>query len=99
MYYLVFGLLYLVSLLPWRVLYVLSDLACLIVHRIVGYRKEVIAANLLHAFPEKTPAERKLIAKKFYRHFCDNWIETIKLISISRESMHKRFSGDVSCFS
>lgn len=98
MYYIVFALLYVVSLLPWRVLYVLSDLACFVLYRLAGYRKEVVADNLLHAFPEKTAAERKEIEKKFYQRFCDNWIETIKLISISRKNLQKRFSGDVSLF-
>lgn len=98
MYYVVFALLYVISLLPWRVLYVLSDVACWIIYRLVGYRKEVVADNLLHAFPEKTAAERKSIEKKFYKTFCDNWIETIKLISVSKKSIQKRCTGDVSIF-
>lgn len=98
MYYLVFALVYVASLLPWRVLYALSDVASFILYRLVGYRKTVVADNLLHAFPEKTPAERKEIEKKFYSRFCDNWIETIKLISISKKTIRKRFTGNVSIF-
>ena len=94
MYYLVFGLLYLVSLLPWWILYLLSDLAFLVLYYLVGYRKQVVYDNLLHAFPEKTANERKIIAIKFYRRFCDNWIETLKLLSVSKKGLHKRLSGD-----
>lgn len=54
--------------------------------------------NLGFAFPEKTEAERKKIAAKFYRNFIDNWIETIKLISISRESLNKRVTGNFEVF-
>jgi KDO2-lipid IV(A) lauroyltransferase len=86
MYYIVFGLLYAVSLLPWRILYVLSDLAYIIIYYFIGYRKEVINDNLLYSFPEKTEEERKLIAKKFYKCFCDNWIETLKLMSVSKKT-------------
>jgi KDO2-lipid IV(A) lauroyltransferase len=98
MYHIVFALLYVVSLLPWRVLYVLSDLGCFILYRIIGYRKEVVAGNLFHAFPEKTAEERKKIERKFYKNFCDNWIETIKLLSITPKTIRKRFSGDASVF-
>lgn len=96
MYYVVFGLLYVVSLLPWTILYVLSDFAFVIVYYFIGYRKDVIKDNLLHAFPEKTDAERKQIAKKFYKCFCDNWVETLKLMSVSKEKLRKRTSGDFS---
>ena len=95
MYYPVFALLYIVSLLPWAILYVLSDLAFVIMYYGIGYRKEVVADNLLHAFPEKTAAERKQIAKKFYRSFCDNWVETLKLLSVSKKGLEKRITCDV----
>ena len=72
MYHLVYGLLYMASLLPWRILYALSDAACFILYNMLGYRREVVATNLRHAFPEKTAAERKAIEKKFYKNFCDN---------------------------
>lgn len=98
MYYLVFALLYAVSLLPWRVLYVLSDLAYFILYRMVGYRKEVVYGNLSHAFPEKSKQEIHQVAKKFYRNFCDNWIETIKLLSVTKKSIRKRCSGDTAIF-
>ena len=41
MYYLFYGFLYLVSLLPMRVLYLLSDLIYVIVYHCIGYRKKV----------------------------------------------------------
>jgi len=98
MYYVVFGLLYFISLLPWRILYVLSDLAFVIIYYLIGYRKEVVADNLLHAFPGKSEQERKQIAKKFFRCFCDNWVETLKLLSISKEGFNQRVSGNYSVF-
>ena len=53
-------------------------------------------SNLLRAFPEKTEAERKMIAKKFYRNFTDNFIEVIKLVSASPAFINKHFTGDYS---
>lgn len=95
---LVFSGLYLFSLLPWSILYVLSDTTALLLGKIIGYRRSVVMANLALAFPEKTTAERQLIANKFYRNFCDNWIETLKLLSISKKSFNRRVKGNFEIF-
>jgi len=98
MYYLVFGIFYLISLLPFFILYGIADFFFVLIYYVVGYRKEVVMTNLKYAFPEKTEEELKSIAKKFYRNFIDNWIETIKLISISKRSLNKRISGNFDVF-
>jgi KDO2-lipid IV(A) lauroyltransferase len=54
--------------------------------------------NLLIAFPEKTERERELIAKKFYRNFTDNFIETIKLISAGKNFIRKHYVSDTKLF-
>ena len=96
MYYIVYGSLYLVSLLPLRVLYVVSDFVCFILYYIIGYRKKVVFSNLKQAFPEKSEKDRKSIARKFYRNFTDNFIEFIKLLSASPACIKKHFRGDYS---
>lgn len=98
MYYLIYGLLYLMSLLPLKVLFLFSDFAYLVLYYIIGYRKKVVFYNLFIAFPEKTDAERKKIAKQFYRNFTDNFIETIKLISAGTRYINKHFTADYSVF-
>jgi Kdo2-lipid IVA lauroyltransferase/acyltransferase len=87
---LVVFLLYLISLLPFRILYLLSDFLYLMMRFVFRYRSKTIADNLLHAFPEKTPKQRSQIAKAFYRHFADLMFEVIKLHSISAKQMEKR---------
>lgn len=94
MYYLVYGLLYLVSLLPYRVLYMISDGIYLLLYHVIKYRRDVVMGNLQIAFPEKTEQERTAIAKEFYRKFIDNFIETIKLLSVSKRTLNKRFTCD-----
>ena len=96
MYYFFYGFLYLVSLLPMRVLYGLSDVFYLIIYHGLGYRKKVVMDNLEKAFPEKTPAERLRIAKKFYHNFIDSFIEVVKLVSASEAFLHRRFTVDMS---
>ena len=91
MYYIVYGLLYLFSLLPISFLYFLSDLFYGFTYYILRYRRDVVAGNLKIAFPEKTDAERRTIEKKFYHNFIDSLIETIKLLSASERFIEKRF--------
>src|SRR5690349_758755 len=98
MYYLVFGPLYLFSLLPMPVLYLFSDCVYLFLYYVVGYRRKIVESNLKIAFPNKSDAERKRIAKKFYRNFVDNFIETLKLLTASKEFIKKRYVGDWSVF-
>lgn len=92
MYYLLYGLFYLLSLIPWRVMYVISDGLYALVYYVFGYRKTVVMKNLLIAFPEKTETERVRIAKDFYKNFVDSFVEMVKLVSISPKEFDRRFS-------
>ena len=95
MYYFFYGFLYLVSLLPMRVLYLLSDFMYGIIYYGIGYRRKVVMDNLRHAFPEKSETDLICIAKKFYHNFIDSFMEVIKLVSASESWLHKRFTVDV----
>src|SRR4051794_36994082 len=99
MYYLIYGFLYLLSLLPLPVLYLFSDLAYFIIYHLTGYRKGIVMQNLDIAFPKKSLQEKEAIAKQFYKNFTDTFIETIKLISAGERFIRKHFYGDVSLFS
>jgi len=96
MYTIVYGIFYLISLLPWRVMYLISDVIAFILNHVIGYRKKVVIANLQIAFPEKSEKERAIIVKQFYRQFTDNFIEVIKLLSISKKELNRRFVCDYS---
>ncbi|MGC4101529.1 lysophospholipid acyltransferase family protein [Ferruginibacter sp.] len=93
MYYIVYPLLYLISLLPFFILYRISDFAAFLLSNVIKYRRAVILNNLAIAFPEKTMEERNAIAKKFYQYFTDTFIETLKFISISKKQLLKRSTG------
>jgi KDO2-lipid IV(A) lauroyltransferase len=95
MYFIIYSLLYLVSLLPWRVLYIFSDGVAFLLKHVIKYRVDVVNQNLAIAFPHKTEKERKQIATSFYQQFTDSFIETIKLLSISDKSFQKRFTSNV----
>ncbi|MFY0604677.1 MAG: lipid A biosynthesis acyltransferase [Flavobacteriaceae bacterium] len=89
---LVYPFIWLISLLPMRVLYVFSDFFYLMFYYVIGYRKKVVLDNLKIAFPEKTDTELKLIQKKFFKHFTDIFMESVKAFTISQKTIQKRYT-------
>ena len=87
----IYPILWVTSMLPFRLLYGVSDGLYFILYRLVGYRKKTVSENLKLVFPEKSEAERKRIEKKFYHHLCDMILEAIKSMNIRKEDMKKRF--------
>ena len=83
-------LFYCLSLLPLWCLYFISDFLYLVIYKIIGYRTRVVRDNLKNSFPEKSDIELISIEKKFYHHFFDLIIESIKSISITENQMRKR---------
>lgn len=94
-YYLLYGLVYALSLLPFWLLYLLSDGLYLLVYHVVRYRRKIVWKNLSSSFPQKSPAELKKIEQQFYHWFCDYIFETFKLLSISDKTLlqHIEFRG------
>ncbi|MDO9276063.1 MAG: lipid A biosynthesis acyltransferase [Lutibacter sp.] len=90
-YILVYPVIWLISMLPFRILYGISDVIYLLVYYVIGYRKKVALSNLKLAFPEKSEEEIIRISKKFYRHFVDVFIEMIKSFTVSKEEVYKRY--------
>ena len=89
---LVYPLMWVLSKLPFRVLYIISDLAFVIVYHIIGYRKKVVRSNIKIAYPNISAEKLKTTERKFYHHFCDIFIEMIKTMSISETEMKKRYT-------
>ena len=85
-----YGLIYPLSKLPFPILYALSDVLAFLMYYVVGYRKKVVFQNLRNSFPEKSEAELVAIAKKFYSHFCDLALESLKMFTISSEEAERR---------
>lgn len=96
MYHILYAFLYLLSLLPLRLLYLISDLLFFLSFSLLSYRKDVVMANLRIAFPDRPETERKKIAKRFYRNLTDTLAETIKFITWDRAEFDRHFSCDLS---
>lgn len=96
LYYLALPFVYMVSLLPFPVLYLLSDGIYFLLYYVSGYRKKVVEENLRNAFPEKSDREIEKISREFYRYLCDLFLETFKTLTISKKKMvnHCSFHPD-----
>lgn len=90
LYYLIFGFFYLLSLLPLRLLYVVSDGLFYIIYYVVGYRRPLLRKNLTDSFPDKNEEEIVRIEKDFYSWLCDYVVETVKLFSMSKKQIMRR---------
>ncbi|MBQ9645709.1 MAG: lysophospholipid acyltransferase family protein [Prevotella sp.] len=90
-YYVIYGIAYTLSLLPFRVLYAISDTFFLLVYHVVRYRRKVVRKNLTSSFPEMSAADIRQTERRFYHWFCDYGVETLKLLTISDEKLLRHF--------
>lgn len=95
MQFLIFALVYpfiwLLSKLPMRILYGISNVLFVLVYYLFKYRRKVVLSNLNIAFPDLSIEEKNQISRKFFRHFTDLFMETIKAISITKKEILKRY--------
>lgn len=89
---LIFPLLWIVSILPHRIFYGVSDIVFFLVYHVFGYRKKIVLSNLKLTFPDKTDTEHKEIRIKFYKHMCDMFMEMVKTMNMSKEDVKKRYN-------
>ncbi len=80
---------YLLSYLPLPIMYAISNVVYLVLYKGVGYRKKVVQSNLQRSFPDKSARELAMIEKKFYRYFCDLFLETVKPLAWSKKRILK----------
>src|SRR5580765_5180549 len=88
-YYSCLPFIYLIAVLPFPLLYFFSDCIYFLLYRVLRYRRGVVRQNLKNSFPEKPLTEIRLIERRFYRYFCDLFLETFKTLTISRKNMVK----------
>ncbi len=90
-YRLVYPILWVISILPWRLFYIFSTGVYGFTYHIIGYRKKAVTENLMLVFPKKSKKEIYKIRKRFYKHMCDMFLEMVKTMSISEKELSKRF--------
>ncbi len=91
-YYFVYIILKLIALLPFRAIYVLSDVVSFVLYQVVGYRRKVVRTNLLNSFPDKNAEWIKQTEKRFYQNLADNILENVKLLHVQPQQLMRRFT-------
>ncbi len=76
---------------PLCALYVVADALNFVVYRLMRYRLKIVRGNLEIAFPRKSERERRAIERRFYRHLCDYFVETLKTLTINQFELRRRF--------
>ena len=89
-YYILFGIWYVASLLPMWFLHAISMLVSIVLFHVVRYRRQVVHDNIKSSFPNLSPRKRWMIERRFYTHFCDLMVESVKYFSISKWNMKRR---------
>lgn len=90
LFYIVLFVWYLLSLLPLRILYVLSDILFVLAYYVFRYRKRLVRKNLMDSFPEKKESDIIKIEKGFYLFLCDYIVESMKLLTMSKKNLQRR---------
>ena len=90
-YYITYPTLFVISRLPFNLIYLLSDVLYFIMYKVIRYRKSLVCSNLKLAFPKMKEEEYIEIEKMFYQHLCDVFLEIIKSMGMSKNQMLKRF--------
>ena len=88
----IYCLFYAISLLPFRLLYVLADIEYFMLYHVIRYRRGVVRRNIVTSFPDKSEQEIVQIEKRFYHWFCDYFFEAVKLLNISDAELRRRFT-------
>ena len=83
-----------ISILPFGIVYKVSDILSFLLHKVFKYRLKTVKKNLNLAFPNKSNSEIESIEKKFYNHFADISIESIKAYGMSEAQMKNRYRYD-----
>jgi Kdo2-lipid IVA lauroyltransferase/acyltransferase len=82
---------FLFGLLPFRVIYLISEFVYVLIYYLIRYRKDIVYRNLGNSFPEKSGGEISRIAHGFYHHFSDVMLESIKSFSMSEKAVCERY--------
>jgi Kdo2-lipid IVA lauroyltransferase/acyltransferase len=80
----------LLSRFPLWLLYGLSDFLFFTGYYLLKYRRRLVQENLRSSFPEKSDLEIHQIEKAFYKNLCDYAVESLKLLTITKEELSRR---------
>jgi len=82
------------AIIPFRIVYFISDVSFLLIYYLAKYRRVVVMQNLEKSFPNLNLASRKAIERKYYQYMTDLIFESIKGMSMNVNQINKRHAID-----
>ncbi len=83
-------LVFLVGLLPFFILYLLSDFVAFLLRYVARYRKEIMYDNLKGTFPQMSSNDLDRLVGRVYRNLSDILLEGVKAFTITRCQVNRR---------
>ncbi len=83
-------LLKLLSRLPLRALYALTDVLYVVIYHIWRFRRELSLSNLQRSFPDHPPRKLERVARDSYHNACDMLAEVLKGADMGADEMRQR---------
>ncbi|MCB2209148.1 MAG: lysophospholipid acyltransferase family protein [Bacteroidetes bacterium] len=81
---------FVIGILPFRVLYIFSDLMYFVLLYMMRYRKSVVRKNLESCFPEKSKKEIDKLIRLSYKNLTDVIVEGFKAFTMSDRQIRER---------
>lgn len=81
---------FVIGILPFRVLYIFSDLMYFFLFYVMRYRKSVVRKNLEGCFPEKSKKEIDKLIRLSYKNLTDVIVEGFKAFTMSDRQIRER---------
>ena len=81
---------FIIGILPFRVLYFFSDLMYFVLLYVMRYRKSVVRKNLEGCFPGKSKKEIDKLIKLSYKNLTDVIVEGFKAFTMSDRQIRER---------
>ena len=80
------------SIHPYWLLYLKSDVYYFLVYYLLRYRRKVVRQNLVRSFPDKDEKEIRRIERRFYQNLCDMFVETPKMLRMKSNGYQSRIT-------
>ena len=82
---------FIIGNLPFFILYQISNFLSFFLYNLVKYRVDVVDNNLKLSNLNLSSNQIKVLKTKFYTHFCDIYLEMIKLDYLNKNQIKNRF--------
>lgn len=81
---------FIIGLIPFSLIYRISDVLYFLILKPFPYRNRIIKKNISLSFPHYTAEQVQAVQNQFYRYLLDLFLESIKVMSMSKEEILER---------